>query len=140
MPQIFAHLSEDEVKEIDNLVGFGVFNNREEAINISVKLLVKQDEIKKADLIRGMAEVNDFLMDNIGDLPFATSPLVVSHNGKKLYKFPVKTRLDWDRNVLLGFICLDAETFEIVEELSASAEKLNKVCDSIAGSIENTVS
>lgn len=139
MPEISTLLQEEDFRELDKLVGYGVFGDKSEAINISIKLLIRQEQIKKEDLIKGMATVNGFLMDNLGDLPFAAEPLVIFHNGKKVYKFPVKTRIGWTRNVLLGFICVDSETFEIIRELSYSAEKLNKVCDNIASSTNSTI-
>lgn len=139
MPEISAQLSEEEVKELDKLVDYGVFNNKDDAINVSIKLLIRQEEIKKDDLINGMATVNDFLMDNLGDLPFADEPVIIYHDNKKIYKFPVKTRLDWKKNILLGFICIDSETFEIIPEMSDSAEKLNKVCDNIAHSTAGSI-
>lgn len=139
MPEVSAQLSEEEVKELDKLVDYGVFSNKNDAIDISIKLLIRQEEVGKEDLIKGMATVNDFLTDNLGDLPFAGEPLIIYHNDKKIYKFPVKTRLDWKKNILLGFVCVDSETFEIVPEMSDSAEKLNKVCDNIGHSTAGSI-
>lgn len=139
MPEISAQLSEEDVKELDKLVDYGVFNNKDDAISVSIKLLIRQEEVKREDLIKGMKTVNGFLMDNIGDLPFPSYPLVTHHNNKKVYKFPIKTRIDWDKNILLGFMCVDSQTFEIIPELSDSAEKLNKVCEQIGKEIESSL-
>lgn len=140
MTQISTELSEDEYKELDKLVKYGVFNDEKDAVNFSVKLLIKQEKIKNEDLIKGIAAVNGFLMDNLGDLPFATHPLSIYHNNKKVYKFPIKTRLGWDKNILLGFVCVDSETFEIVPEISDSPEKLNKICEQIEKEVESSLS
>lgn len=131
-----ATLSEEDSKELDKLVEYGVFGDKSEAINISIKFLVKKETIKREDLTNGMAVVNSFLMDNLGDLPFASQPIIIQHNDKKGYMFPVKTRIGWDRTILLGFVCVDSVTFEIIPELSDSAEKLNKVCDQIEKEFE----
>lgn len=139
MPEISAQLSEEDARNLDKLLDYGVFNTKNDAISFSVKLLIRQEEIKKEDLIKGMRTVNSFLMDNIGDLPFPSYPIIIYHNNEKIYKFPVKTRIDWDKNILLGFVCIDSETFEIVPDISDSAEKLNKVCDHIGKDIESSL-
>lgn len=140
MPEISTLLSDEDVKNLDRLVNYGVFNSKNDAISISVKLLARQEEIKKEDLINGMRAVNGLLMDNIGDLPFPTYPLVIYHNNRKVYKFPIKTRIDWNRNLLIGFVCVDSETFEIIRDLSDSVEKLKNVCEKIGKDVESSLS
>ena len=140
MSKLLALLPAEDERELDKLVNYGVFNDKSDAIIISVKLLVRQDEIKKEDLIKCMRTVNKFLMDNIGDLPFPSYPLVIHHNSEKVYKFPIKTRIDWGKNMIIGFVCIGSGTFEIIPDISDSAEKLNKVCEKIGKDIESSLS
>ena len=139
MAQVLS-IPEEELSHVKKLVEYGIFSTIEEAVKTSVEFLVKQENIKREYLSRGFAKVNGFLMDNIGDMPFASDPIIVYYKNLKVYKFPVKTRIGWNKNILIGFISIDSETYDIIPEISDSAEKLGKVCDRIAVSLGSTLS
>lgn len=127
---IQALLSEQDIEEIDKLVKQGIFPNREYVIRTAVKILVSQQASEIENMRKGMSIVNDFLMDNVGDLPWADEPTIEVWNGIKVYRYPIRT--EYNKKVYnLGYISLDAKKLEIIKEISESKEKIIEVAESI---------
>jgi Arc/MetJ-type ribon-helix-helix transcriptional regulator len=122
MENISALPSGKDVKEIDRLVEKGIFLNRHEAIKTAIRVLI-QLRSEMENTIKGLSAVNSYLMDNFGDLPFADEPSIEEHKGLKVFKFPIKTMYK-NKDYLLGHIFVDANSFEIIKEMSDSKEKL----------------
>lgn len=128
MPEVSTLLSDEDVKNLDELIEKGMFKSREEIVLKSIKFLSSQSVEDIKQMNKGELIVDDFLLDNIGDMTYADTPVIEIWNGRKVFKYPVKTEY---KKITLGYICVDPVNTTIIDELSDSIEKMKKNCENI---------
>lgn len=128
MLEISTLLSDEETKNLDTLVEKGMFKSREDLILKSIKFLSSQsiEDIQKMN--EGELVVDNFLLDNIGDMTYADTPSMEIWKDKKVFKYPIKSEY---KKIILGRICIDPANMSIIEELSDSIEKIKKTCETV---------
>lgn len=96
-----------------------------------ISTLLSEEDVKNLDKLveEGEIVVDNFLLDNIGDMTYAETPSIEIWKDKKVFKYPVKTE---QKRFTLGHICIDPINMTIIEELSDSIENIRKTCKSIS--------
>ncbi|MBI2084316.1 MAG: hypothetical protein HYT70_01755 [Candidatus Aenigmarchaeota archaeon] len=93
------------------------------SVQLSKEEMNDTENMRKID--EGGKEVDNFLLDNVGDMTYAGVPAVEIWRSKKLFKYPVKSEY---KNQTLGHIYIDPSNMQIIEDLSDSVEKIRNAC------------
>jgi len=96
-----------------------------------IQTLLSDEDVKNLNRLveGGETVVDNFLLDNIGDMTCAETPSIEIWKDKKVFKYPVKTE---QKKNTLGYVYIDPIDMTIIEELSDSAENIKKTCESVS--------
>jgi len=120
-----AVLSEEHLREIDELIQKNIFKSREQVIRVSLESLLElsEEEIKKMKEARD--EANAYLTAKVGDILSAGQPIKIIVNKKEYYRIPVRGVYD-NKLHTYGYVYVDCDSMQTDEIISDSPQKIHK--------------